>query len=116
MLLILILLAHLGLSFIGGHFLPQWKPSWSRAKVGFVAALPVPLILSGLWAYVLISTATAQCGRDGCDTPLTAAVGMASMIAILYFLGFGLALLAARHAPISVEHQPTEDELKDVFR
>jgi len=118
MLLLLVIAVQLVMSFLGGYFLPQRRPGWSRAKVGLVAALPIPLILWGLSAYVVASvmmTSREDCGVDACGMAMAAAITGAGAVLVLYLIGFGLALLVGRSAPQSVDRPLTEDELNDVF-
>jgi len=86
---------------------------WSKHRIAFLAALPIPLILWGFCAYVFATAAMASkaaCGVDACGMAIAGAMMGALAGVILYFLG-----IASAAATIQLGRSRKPKDLTDVF-
>ncbi|PZU11662.1 hypothetical protein [Sphingomonas sp.] len=85
---------------IGFAFLiDRRRPSWSFAKTAFVAAIPLPLLVSLLLIYIIVDAARTpfeKCGVDACAMAIAfSAVGIIYCLAA-YFVAAIIAAIVLR--------------------
>jgi len=89
------------------------KGKWSNVRVALIAALPIPLMVWLLCAYIFADATFAskeQCGVDACGMAMAAAVYGVAAGAALYVLG-----LVCSSITVRLLRLPDQEDVAGIF-
>lgn len=101
MLVLLIIVLQVVAVTVTGWLFRRTQPNWPAARIIFLSALPIPLIVWGLCIFVFVKAATASketCGVDACGMAIAAAMFTAMGGLVLYVIGLIVAAVVVRIA------------------
>ena len=89
------------------------RERWSNRRIIYIAALPLPLMIFGLCAYLFAISAMGSkqdCGVDACGMAMGAAMVGSVGALLLYLLGIGVSALTLRG-----RDEQLQDQVSDIF-
>jgi hypothetical protein len=77
------------------------RDDWSNRRIAVIAALPLPLMIWALCAYIFADASIAtkeECGVDSCGMAMVAAIYGAISALVLFVIGLAVSVLTVRFA------------------